>query len=393
MGVVIESSVWEPNPGLYIFIFFASLFSILAFPYASNKYSSTGSSSSSSSSSKAPSLFDHGISPTASSLRFQRNFLLIYSLASVMEGLWSVFGEFELAYYGLSREQMMFSLCVGFAASLLIGPFLGVLSDLIGPKKVCFLFCILHLFLGLWKRIIDHPSVLVASICLSLAALIFSFSFETWMVVQHEEQGHRQDMLSETFWLMSFFESASLIGSQVLSNWLIGNNVDKNMASHSTAAIFLATIAVVCLLRGWTETPQKVALKEYRASFSTYVFGDKRIWLLVWAQACLHFSVAVFWILWAPTIVADGREVHLGLIYPCFLGSRMLGSTIFPWLISGLSSLRTEDCLVFAFIIMGLVLSITAYDYQEIGVLVTLFCIFHAGLGMIFPSLARLRTM
>ncbi|CAL8164743.1 unnamed protein product [Prunus armeniaca] len=364
MGVVIESSVWEPNPGLYIFIFFASLFSILAFPYASNKYSSTGSSSSSSSSSKAPSLFDHGISPTASSLRFQRNFLLIYSLASVMEGLWSVFGEFELAYYGLSREQMMFSLCVGFAASLLIGPFLGVLSDLIGPKKVCFLFCILHLFLGLWKRIIDHPSVLVASICLSLAALIFSFSFETWMVVQHEEQGHRQDMLSETFWLMSFFESASLIGSQVLSNWLIGNNVDKNMASHSTAAIFLATIAVVCLLRGWTETPQKVALKEYRASFSTYVFGDKRIWLLVWAQACLHFSVAVFWILWAPTIVADGREVHLGLIYPCFLGSRMLGSTIFPWLISGLSSLRTEDCLVFAFIIMGLVLSITAYDYQ-----------------------------
>lgn len=56
--------------------------------------------------------------------------------------------------------------------------------------------------------------------------------------------------------------------------------------------------------------------------------------------------------------------MHLGLIYPCFLGSRMLGSTIFPWLISGLSSLRTEDCLVFAFIIMGLVLSITAYDYQ-----------------------------
>lgn len=82
-------------------------------------------------------------------------------------------------------------------------------------------------------------------------------------------------MLSETFWLMSFFESASLIGSQVLSNWLIGNNVDKNMASHSTAAIFLAIIALVCLLRGWTETPQKVALKEYRASFSKYVFGGK----------------------------------------------------------------------------------------------------------------------
>ncbi|CAN6541933.1 unnamed protein product [Malus baccata var. baccata] len=386
MAVVIESSVWEPNPGVYIFIFLASLFSIIVFPYAS-------SSGSSSSSGKAPSLFDHGISPTASSLRFQRNFLLIYSLASVMEGVWSVFGEFELAYYGLSREQMMFSLCVGFAASLIVGSFLGVLSDLIGPKKVCILFCILHLFLGLWKRITDHPSILVARICLSLTASIFSFSFETWMVVQHEEQGHRQDMLSETFWLMSFFEAASLIGSQVLSNWLIGDNLEKNMASHSITAVFLAILGLVCLLRGWTQTPQKVALKEYRASFSAYIFGDKRIWLLAWAQACLHFSIAVFWILWAPTIVADGREVHLGLIYPCFLGSRMLGSTVFPWLNSGLSSLRTEDCLVYAFIMLGLVLSITAYDYQEIGVLVTLFCIFHAGLGVVLPSLARLRTM
>lgn len=120
---------------------------------------------------------------------------------------------------------------------------------------------------------------------------------------------------------------------------------------------------------------------------------DKRIWLLAWAQASLHFSVAVFWILWAPTIVADGREVHLGLIYPCFLGSRMLGSTVFPWLISGLASLRTEDCLVYAFIILGFVMSIIAYDYQEVGMLVTLFCIFHVGLGVVLPSLARLRTM
>lgn len=37
---------------------------------------------------------------------------------------------------------------------------------------------------------------------------------------------------------------------------------------------------------------------------------------------------------------------------------------MFPWLISGLASLRTEDCLVYAFIILGFVMSIIAYDYQ-----------------------------
>ncbi|CAL5369161.1 unnamed protein product [Camellia sinensis] len=91
--------------------------------------------------------------------------------------------------------------------------------------------------------------------------------------------------------------------------------------------------------------------------------------------------------------MADGREVHLGLIYPCFLGARMLGSIVFPWFFSGPLSLRTEDCLVYVFIVTGFVLSIVAYDYQEIGVLVALFCLFHACVGLLLPSFARLRTM
>lgn len=42
----------------------------------------------------------------------------------------------------------------------------------------------------------------------------------------------------------------------------------------------------------------------------------------------------------------------------------MLGSTAFPCLTSGPSSLRTEDCLVYAYIILALLLSVVAYDYQ-----------------------------
>ena len=56
--------------------------------------------------------------------------------------------------------------------------------------------------------------------------------------------------------------------------------------------------------------------------------------------------------------------MQLGLIYPCLLGARMLGSTAFPWFFSGPLYLRTEDCLVYVFIVMGFVLSIVAYDYQ-----------------------------
>ncbi|KAK4262375.1 hypothetical protein QN277_027943 [Acacia crassicarpa] len=172
-----------------------------------------------------------------------------------------------------------------------------------------------------------------------------------------------------------------------------GYNAERNTVFPSVTNIFFSTISIAVLSRGWTEVPQKTSFKEYSVSFYACIIGDKRILLSAWAQSCLHFSVGIFWILWAPTVVADGREVHLGLIYPCLLGSRMLGSTSFPWLTSGPLLLRTEDCLVYAYIILGIVLSIVAYDYQEIRVLVTLFCIFHAGVGPISPLLARLRTM
>ena len=69
--------------------------------------------------------------------------------------------------------------------------------------------------------------------------------------------------------------------------------------------------------------------------------------------------------------VAEGREVYLGVIYPYLLKARMLGSTVFPWLIN--ASLRTEDCLVYAFVIHGFLLSIIAYDYHEIGNMMTVF--------------------
>lgn len=56
--------------------------------------------------------------------------LFIYLTFTVMEGLLAVFGEYELAYRGVSREHMVISLCVGYAAALFVGTFLGMLSDL-----------------------------------------------------------------------------------------------------------------------------------------------------------------------------------------------------------------------------------------------------------------------
>lgn len=88
MGVTIESSVWEPSPFLYIFIFVSCFFSIFLLP-------------SKSSSSSSSSLFDH--SNSSSFIPFQRNFLLLFSLAS---------GNFIIAFFFFLKLRFDIRLCL-----------------------------------------------------------------------------------------------------------------------------------------------------------------------------------------------------------------------------------------------------------------------------------------
>lgn len=70
---------------------------------------------------------------------------------------------------------------------------------------------------------------------------------------------------------MTFFESASFIGSQVIANHLIDGKVNKNIKSVWSGAAVLAVVSIIYVTRGWQEAPQTVALKDYRVSFHRHV--------------------------------------------------------------------------------------------------------------------------
>lgn len=86
---------------------------------------------------------------------------------------------------------------------------------------------------------------------------------------------------------MVFFESGSLIGSQMLSNWLIGNNVEKNILSPSMAAVLIAIVGIIYIAKGWTEIPQTTTFNEYKMSCYAYIFGGNIPVLFI--QISSHF--------------------------------------------------------------------------------------------------------
>ncbi|KAJ3692666.1 hypothetical protein LUZ60_011761 [Juncus effusus] len=380
MAVSIEREEWE-LPSLPFYCIFASCFCALFFlPFFSKRTPAASLSSSSSS--------DH-----LQFSRFQKKFLLIYSLATVIGGLQSVYGEDEFVQFGLNRDRIALLFSFGAFISLVFGTFSGIFSDLIGSRRACMIYFILHILANLFKIMNWIPFLWIKIAFFAISSSFFSFCFETCMVFEHEKQGHKKDLLMETFWQMTFFESISLIGSQVITNSLISDNLDKGPIYPSSFGAFLALLLFLYIKRKW-KNDQNITSPfwSYRKSFSSHVLSDERIWALNWAQASIHFSSSIFLFLWAPTIVADGRDVNLSKIFPLFIGSRMIGSTLFPYFNATSSFYYNENSLTCAFISAGLSLSIVAYDYQEIGTLVFLFCIFHACVGFILPSLASLRT-
>lgn len=78
-------------------------------------------------------------------------------------------------------------------------------------------------------------------------------------------------MLNDMFWLMSFWKSACFIGSQVISNWLVGNSFKQHIGSLSTATVLLAILSILSISRGRKEPAKLAASKDYQASFYSYV--------------------------------------------------------------------------------------------------------------------------
>ncbi|KAF0900822.1 hypothetical protein E2562_035319 [Oryza meyeriana var. granulata] len=385
MGVVIEREEWALTPLAYPLLSAASLAALLLLPYFSPPSHATSAAASSS-----HSPFDVGAAPF---LRFRRAFLFVFSLASVAEGIHSVFGEDEFVRCGLGREQIAARLAAAAAAALFLGGLSGVVSDKLGPRRACIFYWMLQLAVSALKSFSGLRCAWINNLISALASSMFYFCFETWFVVEHEKQGQKQDLLFDSFWLMTFFESMSLVGSQGITNLLANDDTKGFLLPYAFAAL-LSVVGILYIRKNASSTTHHASvIGSYQKSFFAHVFRDKRVMILVLAQASIHFSMSAFWFLWAPTIVADGRDAQLSLIYPCFLASRMFGSATFPWFYGATAPFRNEDSLTIAYITAGISLSIVAYDYQEIGTLMTLFCIFQACVGLILPSLARLRTM
>ncbi|CAM6109941.1 unnamed protein product [Calypogeia fissa] len=338
---------------------------------------------------------------------FQRRFLSVFVLFTFAEGLQGVYGEalYENLHKFEARE-IGFLLVTVQASSLIVGTFLGAAADSIGRKKACiiaglfqFAACCLD---GLCN---DFYGVWLANVCRGIGISVFPSAFEAWLTSEHERLGFKQDWLSRTFWVMAFGMGVAAVTAGVWANFLV-YRLGFGLASPFLSAAAVSFLWIVLLCTGWTENASSCSSNVSISTDIPQAYGvwqafvnaghaitDKRVLLLGWTQACFDLSLAIFWLLWTPTMVSDGREIHSGVLYSYFMGSLMLGSVIASIILCGPFPVRPEIFLPWVFLAASLSMVVPGYDYQEIQVLVAAFCVFHICVGIAWPSLARLRNI
>uniref|UniRef100_A0A7I4C1F8 Major facilitator superfamily (MFS) profile domain-containing protein n=1 Tax=Physcomitrium patens TaxID=3218 RepID=A0A7I4C1F8_PHYPA len=317
----------------------------------------------------------------------------LYVVMPVADGLLQVHWQALYQSYGLSTAEMMTLLAVGHGSSLFLGTFLGISSDSLGRKRASILYCILQALGCLAKLSSNYEVLSVGHVCLGLASSLYFSVFEAWMTTEHEKVGFKQELLSETFWMMAFASGIVGISSGAIANVLMEQQA-LSARAPSVVAGFVTFLCLLTIIFGWNENVgtlygglSKPLLNGIQA------LRDKRIALLGLTQAGFDLSIAVFWLLWTPTLVADGREVQTGLIYACLMGSMMLGSSIAASFLCGPYNVIPEIYVPYVLFVAGASLILPAYDYQDIPVLVTCFSVFHICVGIAWPSLARLRSI
>jgi len=101
------------------------------------------------------------------------------------------------------------------------------------------------------------------------------------------QKDQKQDLLFDTFWLMTFFESVSLIGSQEITNVMVSNDDSGFLLPY----VFAATLSVVGILyiRNASSTTQHAsAIGSYQKSFFAHVLRGE--WWVILLASVLSFS-------------------------------------------------------------------------------------------------------
>eukprot|EP00494_Astrolonche_serrata_P033695 UN33964 len=102
-------------------------------------------------------------------------------------------------YYNFPKATIGHLFVVGFGASAIFGPFVGLFSDMFGRKRMCLIFGVCYGLCCITKHSPDLAILYFGRFLGGISTSILFSAFEAWMVTHHNANSYPPELLGDTF--------------------------------------------------------------------------------------------------------------------------------------------------------------------------------------------------
>mmetsp|Transcript_11592 Transcript_11592/g.29761 ORF Transcript_11592/g.29761 Transcript_11592/m.29761 type:complete len:492 (+) Transcript_11592:339-1814(+) len=337
----------------------------------------------------SPSITKHAVDRERVLAKFARLYLPAYLCGVFADWMLGPYVYAVYASYGYTMAEIGTLYVVGFVSSLSFGTMMGPLADRYGRRAAALLFCGIYLLSCMCKNVGAFSVLVVGRILGGIGTSLLYTAFESWAVFSLDEAGMTEEDRSQLFALATFGNAMSAVIAGIITYPL--NEMYGPVAPFNAAAIPLFVCAA-WILWGWTENygSRQRTMGSSLASGLGAIFQDRRIFVVGLISSFFEAVLYVFVFIWTPSLQlrAGTAEVPLGLVFACYMLSKMCGTYVFEHL-AAVARVETVLTLVLMTSAISFAWPIWRVGFQETLVA---HCLFEFSVGMYWPAISTLRS-
>jgi MFS family permease len=247
--------------------------------------------------------------------KFQRKYLIVYTLANFADWLQGPYIYELYVSYGFNQDEIAELFVCGFASSLVVGTFIGGLADKLGRKALCIAYCLFYITACFTKLVPDYWTLMFGRFLSGISASLLFSVFESWMVCEHNKRGFDSNLLGSTFSNASFLNGLGAVVAGLIAN--------SAADWYGFVAPFMASVVPLCtvvilIVFTWTENfgqEHSDSMSSLRMGFDL-ILTDYEIAALGLGQSAFEGAMYTFVFMFTPALKADGEVVDYSLSAP-----------------------------------------------------------------------------
>jgi MFS transporter, MFS domain-containing protein family, molybdate-anion transporter len=313
----------------------------------------------------------------------QRIYLSVYTCAYFADWLKGPYLYKLYESYGMTENEMGMLFCVGFISSAIVGPFVGVVADNFGRKKMCLAYFLIYAVAACMCQSQSFSVLLLGRILSGIGTSLLCTIFESWMVFNFKLHNISREILEDTLSKSTVCNSVSAIVAGIVAQISV-----KYMGYSGPYKIILIPLVCGSLLCFWGFEADSLELHHapdtlgLQASLKSM---DKNVWILCITQSIFLSTMYTFVFLWTPAF--ETQDLPYGLIFSTFMVMISIGAQLYATISDKLIYLPYGILFLAGGVFLAAALA------KNTKILYMSFCGFELICGVMFPSYGALRSI